>query len=461
MRIVRIYYNRGCIRNEGKVDYPQAKFNDPNIGPNMYQVNEQLIQPLTKGAFSWRMMMRTGCAWHRIAARDAKKFSGWALMKNPEGVDIDLFVSHCWSEGVFEFEASLLAAWPNNCHAAYICFLSNPQNLDIGEMLGSGDVEQSPFCKALESPTMKQMVMIASQNKEIHTRLWCCYEAFIAMKHNIPVKIAGNATYLSTQKKNIARLEERALRAREVRTESLTQQTVIQSQLRLHLLPSIIIFSALFVWSRSKDSSFVVNFLLTLAVVGHSSAPRLSSSAFLRSGKEYEEKFVQTVLAALFSGGLVVSCVHCVPFLLVFLLSLCLCCVAVTFFNPVMCCILVLIAIFMAIRVVLRSAHLLVSFCATPWYVWTLMVAQGLEGGFCIWRSRLVQNELAESLSRVEQEENEISAQKQRTIYAVDVLQAEASNEADKRMILKAIGDQADEINQMITELIKKQQETI
>merc|ERR1712151_394202 len=113
------------------------------------------------------------------------------LMSNPVGSRCTLFVTHAWAEGVFEFKKALLDAWPkkqcltcpsghpldkampvtpdsccSNCRcklaggaqrwcqecgfqgcanccqsrdcfmpaAAYICFLSNPQNLNISSL---------------------------------------------------------------------------------------------------------------------------------------------------------------------------------------------------------------------------------------------------------------------------------------------------------------------------------------
>eukprot|EP00434_Breviolum_minutum_P007847 symbB.v1.2.006923.t2/scaffold400.1/size211454/2 len=54
---------------------------DTTIGPSMYTVTEQYIKPVT------------------AAAGDVS----WALMKHPQGLPCDVFITHAWSEGIFEF----------------------------------------------------------------------------------------------------------------------------------------------------------------------------------------------------------------------------------------------------------------------------------------------------------------------------------------------------------------------
>ncbi|CAJ1384843.1 unnamed protein product, partial [Effrenium voratum] len=97
------------------------------IGPSVYTVTEQFVKPLTAAA---------------------GKMS-WALLRNPEGLRCDLFVTHAWAEGVYEFIDKVERSWPRGAKAAYVCFLSNPQNLDISSLLTSPSA--SPFALALES----------------------------------------------------------------------------------------------------------------------------------------------------------------------------------------------------------------------------------------------------------------------------------------------------------------------
>ena len=65
--------------------YWNIHHDDPSIGPTMYAVSEHVIKPVT-------------------ARHGGMSF---ALMLNPEGLECDLFVTHAWAEGVFEFLAKV------------------------------------------------------------------------------------------------------------------------------------------------------------------------------------------------------------------------------------------------------------------------------------------------------------------------------------------------------------------
>ena len=54
---------------------------------------------------------------------------------------------------------------------AYICCLSNPQNLDIGKLLGT-EIANSPFNRILASGKVTDFVMLGNVNTPIHSRLW-------------------------------------------------------------------------------------------------------------------------------------------------------------------------------------------------------------------------------------------------------------------------------------------------
>ncbi|CAE7027292.1 unnamed protein product [Symbiodinium natans] len=173
-------HRSGALQNAGR-PYYESKFQSSSIGPNMYQVNEQVIVPAT--------------------ADPLQPFPGvsWALHGSPAGARVTHFVTHAWAEGVFEFRRFLMQAWPLNDvnAAAYICFLSNPQNLDIAAMLAS--VETSPFHVALQNmPTHGSMIMVATENTPIHTRLWCVFEAHMALCRHIPITLVGCPANLAT-----------------------------------------------------------------------------------------------------------------------------------------------------------------------------------------------------------------------------------------------------------------------
>ena len=134
---------------------PQEKFDDPEVGPNMHLVNRFLIKPLTESC-------------------PPLPGASYALLKNLRrgGLRCSLFFSHAWDEGVYEFAENALASWPDACEGAYICCLSNPQNLSIGALLGS-DPTDSPFYRVLSAdPKPDALIMLANRNTPIHSRLW-------------------------------------------------------------------------------------------------------------------------------------------------------------------------------------------------------------------------------------------------------------------------------------------------
>lgn len=63
---------------------------------------------------------------------------------------------------------------------------SNPQNLDIGELIASP--QDSPFAKCLRNS--RQMLVIPNAKGSIYTRIWCVYEAFLAYSWGKPIKTA-------------------------------------------------------------------------------------------------------------------------------------------------------------------------------------------------------------------------------------------------------------------------------
>ncbi|CAJ1384578.1 unnamed protein product [Effrenium voratum] len=123
-------------------------------GPSIYAVTEQYIKPVT--ALAGKM--------------------SWALMMNPEGLEADLFISHAWQEGVFEFISKVLDSWPARAHNAWCCMLANPQHLDIASLLHSPS--HSPFALALRAS--KYVLVVPNRHASIYTRLWCGYEAYLA-----------------------------------------------------------------------------------------------------------------------------------------------------------------------------------------------------------------------------------------------------------------------------------------
>ncbi|CAE7880017.1 unnamed protein product [Symbiodinium microadriaticum] len=137
---------------------------DLSIGPSVYTVNDQFIKPVTARAGNM----------------------SWALLKNPAGVSCDVFVTHCWAEGIYEFIDRVEHSWPRGARAAYVCFLSNPQNLDIAGLIASP--RESPFALALQAAPI--MLVLPNHSLSIYTRLWCCYEAFLAYSWRKTIRVA-------------------------------------------------------------------------------------------------------------------------------------------------------------------------------------------------------------------------------------------------------------------------------
>ncbi|CAE7247571.1 unnamed protein product [Symbiodinium necroappetens] len=164
---VRKAIQSGEIRppDDGSDDFQAS---DTRYGPSIYTVNKQHIMPVTE---------RFG------------KVS-WALLQHPDGLDCDLFISHAWQEGVFEFLSKVLHSWPADARHAWCCMLANPQNLDIGSLLQSPI--SSPFALALKASTY--VLVVPNHHCSIYTRLWCGYEAFRAHEEGKTIFVARAPT---------------------------------------------------------------------------------------------------------------------------------------------------------------------------------------------------------------------------------------------------------------------------
>ncbi|CAE7247547.1 unnamed protein product [Symbiodinium microadriaticum] len=148
----------GNIRPTERDDFDPE---DDTIGPNMYNVVDNYIKPLCQQAGN----------------------SSWALLRNPDGLRCDLFITHGWAEGIYEFIDKVLASWPHGATAAWCCVLANPQNLNIGRMLQSP--QSSPFATALKAA--RSVMVVANRTGSIYARIWCTYEAYLAFMWDKPI----------------------------------------------------------------------------------------------------------------------------------------------------------------------------------------------------------------------------------------------------------------------------------
>jgi len=142
---------------------------DRTIGPSIYTVNDQYIKPITLDAGG----------------------QSWALMQHPEGLPCEVFVTHAWQEGVFEFIDKVLCSLPWRADNVWCCFLANPQNLDIGDMIRSPP--DSPFAKALRAAP--RLLVVPNEKASVYSRLWCAYEAFLAHEWDKVIQTARPPVY--------------------------------------------------------------------------------------------------------------------------------------------------------------------------------------------------------------------------------------------------------------------------
>jgi hypothetical protein len=187
---VRAAHKSGKISNYTRGDhpmgpYPQDKFDDPAIGPNIHQVNMWFIKPATKAC-----MPLPGVSY--------------ALKLNLArgGLKCDLLISHAWDEGVYELGRRVLAAWPDDCEGAFISCLSAPAHIpEVGGMImghSSASVLATPFAMAARAePPPVAHVVIAGGSTPVLSRLGCCMEVLVASSAGVrSVTVEGATTDL-------------------------------------------------------------------------------------------------------------------------------------------------------------------------------------------------------------------------------------------------------------------------
>lgn len=154
---------QGAIRPTDRNPFSRS---DDVYGPNVHTVVAQYIAP--------QSVLSGGLSY--------------ALAKHPGGLKCDLFITHCWSEGIYEFIDKTLYSWPRSTKHAYCCFLSNPQNLvDIGGMVSCPS--KSPFAKALR--TASHVLVVPNRASSVYSRSWCCYEAYLACAWDKEISVAS------------------------------------------------------------------------------------------------------------------------------------------------------------------------------------------------------------------------------------------------------------------------------
>lgn len=150
---------------------------DINHGPNLYAVNKHIVMPWTLAAGGM----------------------SYALMKHPDGLDCEVFVSHSWHGGIFHLRHGVRRGWPqlHRRRNLYCCLLANPQNLDLDEFLG-GNLKDNAFTLALQNAS--HLLVVPNPCVGVYSRLWCVYEAYLGVKWNkiylLPVMPRRKQTFI-------------------------------------------------------------------------------------------------------------------------------------------------------------------------------------------------------------------------------------------------------------------------
>ena len=169
---VRKAQRNGCIPQHP--DHPNANHEDPTIGPTMHAVVAHVVKT---------SMTEAGVSW--------------ALQRHRGGKPIDIFCTHCWNEGVYEFCTKMRASWPAGLETMWFCCLANPQTWERNELaalLGGGPgsvsdpLRDSPFARALSSA--KVMLVVPNTAESIYTRLWCVAEIKVAKDFGKSIRVA-------------------------------------------------------------------------------------------------------------------------------------------------------------------------------------------------------------------------------------------------------------------------------
>lgn len=130
------------------------------LSPNMHLVVSREIKPRTEPY---------GCSY--------------ALMRNPDGLAIDVFVTHSWNEIFSDFVGTLrMAIEPEK--VVWVCSFALNQNACISSMLDSDDLLQSPFALALRQAP--RLVVVLDPELGVPLRAWCAFEIGKAAEWGTP-----------------------------------------------------------------------------------------------------------------------------------------------------------------------------------------------------------------------------------------------------------------------------------
>ncbi|CAE8595737.1 unnamed protein product [Polarella glacialis] len=161
----------------------------PDFGPSIHMVVKYVVVPESQAAGGM----------------------SWALARHPDGLPVNIFMTHCWEEGIYEFHRKVKRYIHGGISARtnpetetdprpatphiWCCFLANPQcwpRQALKELLGQ-DPMKSPFAKALMAKNgagellAKCVWLVSNHATSIYNRLWCVLELKIAMDLGLPI----------------------------------------------------------------------------------------------------------------------------------------------------------------------------------------------------------------------------------------------------------------------------------
>lgn len=120
---------------------------------------------------------------------------GLALLENQQKpLAVSVMISHAWDEHAGRFFQDIEALVEDHEHM-FVCFLAIYQNEDgcgpsIAAQLG-GCIDSGPFAQVIDAlvPGRGHGRMLVMTNREIalYTRMWCIWEVYCAIKHDVPV----------------------------------------------------------------------------------------------------------------------------------------------------------------------------------------------------------------------------------------------------------------------------------
>jgi len=164
-RRTHVCLKRGCkCDHRGFAHVPRKKVplgvEPEQMLPNMHVLVDREIKPRTKS-----------CG------------SSFALMRNPQGLRSNVFITHTWGGLFREFVGTLVNAL-QKLDVVWICSLAVNQNSDIASLLGDEDLNKSPFAVALKQA--EKQVVVLDTKLEVPDRAWCTYEISRASLWGVP-----------------------------------------------------------------------------------------------------------------------------------------------------------------------------------------------------------------------------------------------------------------------------------